>query len=428
MDDTYLGKLPDRRWHLPRAGFPLGDGARTMSIDELRARRPSVTAGDVLLPALVMKQSALSNNLDLMQAFTSAHHVLFAPHAKTTMAPQLIQRQLVAGAWGITVANVFQAHVANLAGAHDILIANEVVGARDIEWLARMSTDDATSVAVLVDSPAAVAILDHGLGGAGAGGRQRVLIEVGHTGGRTGARDAGSVVATAAAVAGASHLALVGVATYEGVVAHDREAATLAKIDGYLDWVKATTVSLAEAGFFDELDRVIVSAGGTRFVDRVVERLAPGDWGGRQIDLVVRAGCYLTYGHRAGPNDSPFSGSSPFGQLIPALELWAEVLSLPEPALAIVAAGKRNVGDRPGAIVPIRLVRPGQPPGAAADMLTVTGLDDQHAYVAYRGVELRVGDRIGFGLQHPTALDRWQVVPVVDDDDRIIDAVATFFA
>ncbi len=434
MDDTYLGQLPSRRWRLPRAGFPVGDVADTMSIEELRARLPSLIDGHVVLPALVIKRSALTNNLGVMRMLTSQPGVSFAPHAKTTMAPQLMRLQLDAGACGVTVANVFQASVARLAGARQILIANEVVGDQDIGWLARMTRDETTTVTVQVDSPEAVATLDGGLDRARLGERQDVLIEVGHVGGRTGARDVKAALATADAIAGAVNLRLIGVATYEGVVGHDRETATLARVDDFLDGVKAITIRLAERASFDGLDRVLVSAGGTRFVDRVVERLAPGDWNGCEVNIIVRAGGYLTYGHEAGPNDTPFSTPRPFGQLIPVLELWAEVLSLPEAGLAIVGVGKRNVGDRPGAIVPTQIVQRGGAPGptetmnAIAGQLTVTGLDDQHAYVTYRDMELRLGDLVGFSLPYPTTLDRWRVVPVVDERYQIVDAVATSFA
>lgn len=428
-------KLLERRWTLPRAGFPVTAGrTETMSIEELSARQPTLIDGDVLLPALVIKRSALANNIAVMQAFTKQHGVLLAPHAKTTMAPQLLQQQLDAGAWGVTVANVFQANLARLAGARAILIANEVVGSPDIDWLIRMTRDDATTVMVQVDSPASAMILERRLRLATDGGLLKVLVELGPAGGRTGARDETAVTATARAIADADHLRLVGVTTYEGVVAHDREPDSLARIDGYLDRVKATTLRLAEGGFFDGSERLIVSAGGTRYVDRVIERLAPGAWGGHSVDLIVRAGCYITYGHGAGLNDTPFFDAGPFGQLTPLLELWAEVLSVPEPGLAIVGVGKRNVGERAGAIIPLWVLPRGQDPDpdralvAAGDALTISGLDDQHAYLAHGPGEIGVGDRIGFGLQHPAALDRWRVVPIVDDAYRITDAVATFFA
>jgi len=56
-------------------------------------------------------------------------------------------------------------------------------------------------------------------------------------------------------------------------------------------------------------------------------------------------------------------------------------------------------------------------------------LADQHAFVSVpSGVRLAPGDLIGFGISHPcTTFDKWRVIPVVDDDYRVIDAVHTFF-
>ncbi len=421
-------EVVDRRWRLPRYGFPVADGADTMSIAELRAKHLNVTAGDVLLPALVIRESALANNVRVMSDFTRAHQAWLAPHAKTTMAPRVLQRQLDARAWGITVANVAQARVAWLAGAPRVLVANEVVGGPDIQWLARTLEAGFPSVIVQVDSAHAVAILNRHLSDAGTTGRQHVLIEIGHVGGRTGARGSDDVMATAAAVADARYLSLAGVATYEGVVGHDRAAATLVRIDEHLAGVRETTERLAEIGAFDGVERVLVSAGGTRFVDRVVTGLAPGSWGNTAVDLVVRAGCYVTYGHGAGPDDSPFGEDGPFGQLLPALQLWADVLSTPEPGLAIVGVGKRNVGERPNQLLPTHHADRTGAMVAVDGTIIVTGLDDQHAYLRHRDAGLRVGDRVAFGLQHPTTLDRWAVIPLIDDEGIIIDAVETFFS
>ena len=59
----------------------------------------------------------------------------------------------------------------------------------------------------------------------------------------------------------------------------------------------------------------------------------------------------------------------------------------------------------------------------------VTGLNDQHAYCRVSGdVSLEVGDLIMFGISHPcSAFDRWRVIAELDDDDRVVGAIATFF-
>jgi D-serine dehydratase len=39
-----------------------------------------------------------------------------------------------------------------------------------------------------------------------------------------------------------------------------------------------------------------------------------------------------------------------------------------------------------------------------------------------------VGDLLACGISHPcTAFDKWRLIPVVDDDYTVVDAIATFF-
>ena len=70
-----------------------------------------------------------------------------APHGKTTMAPQLWDRQLRAGAWAITLANLPQLRVAHAFGVPRVILANELnfalVGSED-------STDNDYNDAVVV--------------------------------------------------------------------------------------------------------------------------------------------------------------------------------------------------------------------------------------------------------------------------------------
>ena len=55
-------------------------------------------------------------------------------------------------------------------------------------------------------------------------------------------------------------------------------------------------------------------------------------------------------------------------------------------------------------------------------------LNDQHAFLRLNDDELAVVDLVGLGISHPcTAFDKWTLIPVVDDDYVVIDAVRTFF-
>jgi D-serine deaminase-like pyridoxal phosphate-dependent protein len=65
---------------------------------------------------------------------------------------------------------------------------------------------------------------------------------------------------------------------------------------------------------------------------------------------------------------------------------------------------------------------------APADGLEVAALNDQHAFVRDPGGALSVGDVLMAGISHPcTAFDKWSLIPVVDERDRVVDAVRTLF-
>src|SRR5204863_6442617 len=142
----------------------------------------------------------------------------------------------------------------------------------------------------------------------------------------------------------------------------------------------------------------VLTAGGSVFFDRVVERLSSLELG-RHVRLVLRSGCYVT--HDSGTYDlvSPFGSGSGDLRLQPALEAWGAVLSRPEPELAIVGFGKRDVSHD------VDLPRPelvnGRDGLRAVSGVTVTALNDQHAYVRLPPNEpLAVGDLLGCGIAH----------------------------
>jgi D-serine dehydratase len=359
---------------------------------------PGTRIADAPLPLLVLRESAVAHNLALMQRWCDERGLALAPHGKTSMAPALIRRQVDAGAWAMTAATVPQLAVMRAAGALRILLANEIVGGPEIAWLERERAD--IEVLCLVDSVAGVAALD-----AGVSRPLGVLIELG--GARAGCRTDEEALAVADAVAASSRLVLAGVEGYEGTLGADRAPATLAAVDAFLDRIRAFAETLDARGAFADVDEVIVTAGGSVFFDRVAERLRPSLR--RPVRVAVRPGSYVTH------DDGLYAAATPLPALRPALELWARVLSCPEPGLAIAGFGKRDAPYDLG----LPIVR--TPAGAR-----VEALNDQHAFL--RGGSLAIGDVVVCGISHPcTAFDKWPVIGVVDDDDVLVDAVETMF-
>ncbi|MEA2227125.1 MAG: hypothetical protein QOF04_755 [Solirubrobacteraceae bacterium] len=413
--DELLAERVDGR----HRGF--GAVAGGLTVGELGAQGYDLRRGDLPLPLLVLRERALAHNLDVMHGWCARHGVALAPHGKTSMAPQLIRRQLDAGAWGMTAATVQQVAVMRAAGARRVILANELAGAAEIAWLAReRAADPGLDVLVLVDSPAVVAALDEGLAAARDARPLRVLLELGGT--RAGCRTDEQAIAVAGAVAASAHLALAGVEGFEGTLGGDRTPATIAAVDAFLDRMAALAARLDADGAFAGVEEIVLTAGGSALFDRVAERLGAVAGLGRRARVVLRSGCYLTH------DDGIYARSSPLGgELRPALELWGRVLSCPEPGLAIANFGKRDAPYDMDLPVVREVRRDGGPP-APADALTITGLNDQHAFVRDDRGALRVGDVIVCGVSHPcTAFDKWSLIPVLDDDDRVVDAVRTLF-
>ena len=393
----------------------------------------SVVAGDLLLPALVLKESALDNNVAVMAAYARAHGFELAPHGKTTMSPELFRRQLDAGAWGITVANVAQAGVAFGAGAARVLVANEIVGTAGTAQVVEALAGGDRELLCLVDSVYGAELLDANLGRSGMLGRLGVLVEVGFRGGRTGVRHERDLFDVAEAVSASAHLALVGVEGYEGGIATDRSPEGLAAVDRYLDSVRRAVIALAGRDAFVGTGASLVSAGGSKYFDRVAEILGPAaNYGGQTVRLIVRSGCYLTHDHGLYEAVSPLVATAGEGHLLPALELWAEVLSVPEEGLAIIGLGKRDTSFDLGLPVPLHVARRSGGDVEAYIDGALVALDDQHGYFrsgpTSGGRPLMPGDRIGFGLSHPcTAFDKWRTVLLVDDAYCVRDHAHTFF-
>lgn len=395
----------------------------------LAARRLRLLDEDLLLPALVLKESALANNIRVMADFCATHGVDLAPHVKVTMSPRIARRQLDAGAWGLTVATVSQAAVLRAHGFTRIMIANEVVDRRAIHWIGdQLRADDELEMLCWVDSVRGVELLETHLAEVGFGGRLPVLVEVGLPGTRGGCRTPRQALEVARAVARSQHLAVAGVAGYEATVERRGGEDAAAEVDRFLDLVGRATEALSDAGAFDTQHEILVSAGGSTWFGRVVTALADLRVG-RPVRLVLRSGAYVT--HDAERNDarSPLGrNGSPGARLLPAAEAWGAVVSRPEPGLALIGLGTRDVPTNTGLPIAQMLARDGVAKPVPAGC-TVIWMNDQHAFLEVPdGADVQVGDLVGCGIHYPCCpgLQKWRTIPVVDDDYVVIDAYRTY--
>src|SRR5215467_13057310 len=107
-------------------GFGVPAPGATVSAASLGATRPSLFGPGFTMPVLLLRESAVAHNIGAMAAYCAAAGVRLAPHGKTTMAPQLMARQLAAGAWAVTAATVGELHVYRAFGIPRVLLANEL--------------------------------------------------------------------------------------------------------------------------------------------------------------------------------------------------------------------------------------------------------------------------------------------------------------
>lgn len=376
--------------------------------------------GDLMMPAAVIREAALRHNIAAMQAFADEHGALLCPHGKTSMSPELFAMQLDAGAWGLTAATTHHARIYRRLGIGRILLANQLVGEANVEFiLGELAGDPEFDFYCLADSIEAVDSLAAAASAAKLERPVQLLVETGIPAGRAGVRDVGTALAVARRIAAASSLALRGVETFEGV----RQAQPDARADatGMLDFAVAATEAAALEGLFAE-GPVLLSAGGSAFLDLCAARL-PDSIGEHDVTKVIRPGCYVTHDHGI------YRRIARAPRLEPALEVWGSVLSLPEPDLAIVGIGKRDVSTDVDPPVPLFVHRPGAA-GAPrpADGLRTLSLWDQHLSLACPGEGLAIGDLIGFGISHPCAtFDRWRALFTVDQGYRVTGAVTTSF-
>ncbi|MFD8369558.1 amino acid deaminase [Streptomyces sp. NPDC059688] len=401
---------------------PDADG---LTVAELAAQRRNLfrAADGFTTPVLALSAERLEHNLALMETYTVRHGLAFAPHGKTSMAPQLFRRQIEHGAWGITLAVPHQVRVARAFGVRRIFLANELVDASALRWIAaELAADPEFHFVCYVDSVRGVELMDAALHGSGR--PVDVVVELGAgDGARTGVRTEEECLAVAAAVAAVPTLRLVGVAGYEGEVPE----ADPQRVAAYLRRLTALAASLDEAGRFADAEEIVVSAGGSAWFDTVAEVFGELPALSLPVLKLLRSGAYVSHDDGHYRRLTPFARVPEEGALEPAFRLWAEVVSRPAPGQAFANAGKRDAAydlDLPTAQV---LRRDGAERPATG--VTVTGLSDQHTWLRTGPeADVEVGDWIGLGLSHPcTSFDKWQLIPVAEADGTVVDYIRTFF-
>ena len=410
--------------------YPLG--AAPCRAADIGQKGWNVLADDLAYPLAVIRRSALAHNIAWMQDYARRKGVTLAPHGKTTMSPELFAQQLAGGAWGLTFATIFQLAVGVEAGARRAIIANQVLADADLDGLdVLLAGHGDLRVWFLVDSLAQLAVIEDWARRRQSPRRFDVLLEIGIPGQRTGCRTLEEALALAAAISRSPAVHLGGIECYEGGLARCDSEHDAREVTALVQRVLEVARCCDAQNLFGD-DSVMLTAGGSAVFDLVVPLLRAQGLS-RPVLGVLRSGCYVTHdnGNYARFLRQVEQREGLDASLRAALEVWAMVQSVPEPGLALLTCGRRDISYDLELPVPVRHAPRGArvaadaPPG-----WTISALNDQHAYLRFdaAGTVPRVGDRVALGISHPcTTFDKWRWLALVDDDLAVSGAISTRF-
>ncbi|NBS82964.1 MAG: amino acid deaminase, partial [Betaproteobacteria bacterium] len=244
-------------------GFPLEH--QPFRVDQAAEQGLNLLRGDLPFPCAILRESAFLHNSRWFGAFARELDIEFAPHGKTSMAPQIFAQQLLDGAWGITVGTVQQAWIALDAGVERVLMANQIASAGEAQrWLSMMDRYPGARMLSLVDSQAQLDMLCEAVRAKASDRGAKmlafdVLVELGQTGGRTGCRSIEEALALALEVRRRPELRLLGVEAYEGLAASGDSEQDRAMVYAWMQSLAELVRGVDDHQAWDA-DEIIVSA------------------------------------------------------------------------------------------------------------------------------------------------------------------------
>ena len=392
-------------------GFPIDSYGKTL--EQFLATKPNLFNSNFQFPIMVLKESALNNNIAQMMSFCDSVKAELAPHVKTTMSPQLAKMQIAAGVSALTVANFWQASIFLNFGFKKMIIANEVLDPMAIAAIAKINKLKQAEIIFYVDSILALEIIQKHTPSEG---EQNLFIEIGTENGRGGVRELSLVEQLAQRIKADKRLNLIGVTGFEGAVP---DAARGRRGEKKISKFCQKIVAAAELAYPYKSDQpFVISAGGSAYFDIVARELNKFE---KPRRLLLRSGGYITHDHKYYEEIYPFASTDRSFQ--PAIEVWAQVISKPEKGFGVLNLGKRDIGNDLHNPIPIKSYD-GQVKSFSA---VIEKLNDQHGYLR-TSADFQLAQLIGLGISHPcTTFDKWRLVPLVNDNYDVVDCLQTFF-
>lgn len=310
-------------------------------------------------PVLLIDMDIMESNINKMASYFRSVKAELRPHAKTHKTPIIAQKQIEAGAIGITCAKLGEAEVMVAGGIKDILIANEIVPTQKIQRL--MGLAKHANMMVAVDDPTNVENLSQAAQAKGV--NLRVLVEVDIGMKRCGVIQGKPALDLAQKILKSKNLIFAGIMGYEGhtVTINDFEERKQ-KTEESLTLLIETKELLEKNG----IDVTIVSGGGTGTYN--ITGSFPGI-------TEVQAGSYVVM-------DSFYRNV--LKDFDCALTVLTTVISRPTEDRIITDAGIKT------------LTKEGIPEIKGISGLEVTGLSEEHGKLKITdpSISLKPGDKI----------------------------------
>jgi D-serine deaminase-like pyridoxal phosphate-dependent protein len=304
---------------------------------------------DVDTPALILELDAFETNLKRL-AEAVGSRVRVRAHAKTHKCPEIGRRQIAAGAIGVCCQKVAEAEAMVEGGIADVLVSNEIVGARKLERLAALARR--ACIGVCVDNAVNVSDLQAAAQRAGATIETYIELEVGMR--RCGIAPGAPALALAQAIVAAPNLKFAGIHAYHGRAQHIRSAEERRAVIRNSSLLVKNTKALLEKNHIP--CPIVTGAGSGTFMYEV----ELGGWD------EIQPGSYVFMDADYARNE----WAPPMPRFEHALFVLATVMSRPDPALAVVDAGLKASSVDSG--MPGVWQRPG---------LSYTHASDEHGWV-----------------------------------------------
>jgi D-serine deaminase-like pyridoxal phosphate-dependent protein len=211
---SFAATTPEILIAKPNAGY---------SRDEIDERLKSgkrldgLTKADLVTPALLLDLDLLEANIAKLAAHAKAAKINLRPHGKTHKCVEIAQRQIKAGALGLSVATIREAEAMAAAGVKGLLITSELVGKPKIERLIKLARRAPDTMAVFDNVDHAKQLSDAAVA---AKLSLNVMMDVDPAGRRTGIPPGELAIALAEKVAKLPNLKLRGIHGYSGASAH----------------------------------------------------------------------------------------------------------------------------------------------------------------------------------------------------------------